>query len=241
MDITRLKHAVADADVPWVGVAILRNSPDPSRHTGIVYRHPGTGALHLADMAWHRNFRNQPYNPAWGYWCAVPHFADPIIEESFADYCAHVAASLPARKPPYNLLSAENTQFDSAGVWVSRDPDGGMNCSSFVAAVFQSYNCPLVNVQTWPVGLPRDIQEQTDLVCKFVNSVSQEDRKQAYKMSPQIGRHARIRPEEAAGACLEDDAARPLNQTLSVIVKRPSPDPNAVKETPCFAGKNASC
>jgi hypothetical protein len=213
MDITRLKHNVTDADITWVGVAICRNS-DGSRHTGIIYRGEAgegeAGELRMADMAWHELFRDQPYSPAWGYSCAVPQFDDEVIEQSFADFCAHVGKSLAQNRPPYDLLAANPDAFDKDGNWVPRDPDVGFNCSSFVIGVFAAYNHPLVKPETWPIGLPQDIQEQTSLVCKLLNSREPRDRAQAIKISPQIGKYPRIRPEQAAGACLEDQIARPL-------------------------------
>jgi hypothetical protein len=210
MDVTRLKHAVTDAAVPWVGVAICRTTPGGGRHTGIVYRGVA-GKLRMADMAWHQMFRDNEYDPRWDYYCAVPQFDDPVVAEAFADWCAHVAASLARRRPPYNFLSPDNTDFDSEGNWICRDPDSGMNCSSFVVAVFQKYNIPLANVRTWPLGLPQDVEEQTALVRQLLNSEDPAARAQAVKISPQIGRHPRIRPEETAGACLEDESARPVD------------------------------
>lgn len=209
MDISRLKHNVTDADVTWVGVAVLR-FPDGGRHTGILYRDDDSDKLYMAEMAWHELFRNQPYNPAWGYSCAIPQFDDPILEETFADYCAHVGRSMAQKRPPYVLKAADPTAFDKDGNWVSRDPDSGFNCSSFVIAVFASYNHSLVKPETWPIGLTQDIQEQTILVCKLLNSSEPKDRAQAIKISPQIGKYPRIRPEQVAGACLEDQTARPL-------------------------------
>src|SRR5712692_9373639 len=94
-------------------------------------------------------------------------------------------------RPPYNFLPPQMTVFDQDGKWISRDPDSGMNCSSFVAAVFASFNIPLVQSQTWPVGLPEDIQDQTALVCRLLNSSDPSRRAQACKISPQIGKHPR--------------------------------------------------
>jgi hypothetical protein len=210
MDITRLKTAVTDSEVPWVGVAICRTSPGGGRHTGIIYRGVA-GELRLADMAWHERFRDAPYEQRWDYYCAVPQFDDPLLEMSFADYCAHVAQALTQDKPPYNFLPPNMTVFDTNGKWISRDPDSGMNCSSFVVAVFESFNTPLVKVSTWPVGLPLDVQEQTALVAILFTSTNPNDASQALKISPQIGKHPRIRPEETAGACLEDESARPID------------------------------
>lgn len=210
MDVTRLKHAVTDSEVPWAGVAIRRNPGHASRHTGLIYRGVA-GVLRMADMAWHETFRDQEYDLKWGYYCAVPPFEDPVLEQAFADYCAHVATAMTLEKPPYNMLSLGSPVFDSRGIWISRDPDRGMNCSSFVIAVFASFNMPLVNVTTWPIGLPEDVQEQTALVQIMLSTNNPSDRAQALKISPQIGKYPRIRPEEVAGACLEDASARPID------------------------------
>jgi hypothetical protein len=157
-------------------------------------------------------FRDQEYGAGWGYYCAVPEFPDEVVEKSFADYCAHVSASLEKKQPPYNLLAADPTVFDGQGNWVSRDPDAGLNCSSFVVAVFHSFSSKrLVRIETWPVGLPQDIQEQTVLVCTMMHSGRPQDHAQALKLALQIGKHPRIRPEETAGACLEDEKDRPVD------------------------------
>jgi hypothetical protein len=172
-------------------------------------------------MAWHQVFRDQPYNSAWGYYCAVPHFDDPLVEESFADYCAHVAQSTAVRRPPYNLHNPDAFWFDPQGDWFCCDPDVGMTCSSFVVAVFASYGHPLVDASTSPVGLPDDVAEQIDLLCTMRQSTVAADRAQAIKIAPEIGRHPRIRPEEAAGACLVLATSRPLNhaQTAPIGVR----------------------
>lgn len=213
MDISRLKRKATDHDVPWIAVAFQRNTPQPGRHTGIIYR--GTaGVLCLAHMAGHEDFRDQTYDPDSKYYCVVPQLPDPYIGEAFADYCAHAAASIAKQQPPYNLLEADPKLFDKKGNWISRDPDSGFNCSSFVIAVFHSYNIKLVRIETWPIGLEQDIEEQTKLVCALMTSPRPQDRAQAIKISPQIGKFPRIRPEQAAGACLEDNSVRPVDHTI---------------------------
>ena len=76
-----------------------------------------------------------------------------------------------------------------------------MNCSTFVLTVFQSAGPKLIDPIGWPDRPDEDRKMQRQLIqwlwpeagCKHIK-----------RLMPDVGR-ARIRPEETAGACLEDE------------------------------------
>jgi hypothetical protein len=100
MNLARLKNPAVGS--LWVGVAIRRNLPRSSRHTGIVYRSIDD-RLHMVHMAWHNRLIDEDYDT--DFLCAEPQL-DPILAESFADYCCKVAGKSAGRAIPYNLLRA---------------------------------------------------------------------------------------------------------------------------------------
>lgn len=197
MDLTRFK--VKNDQVEWVGVLIRRNPlPATNTHAAVAYRDmDGILMMHMAD---HELFLAGRCDPS--YLCAVPPL-DPVLAQSFADYCARVARANSSKKIPYDLIYEPRSLFDADGEWCPPTPDAGLNCSSFILGLFKSYKIDLIDFISWPLR-EEDSRAQIPLVEWLVASSNPSKKAQGIKIAKQIGKHPRVRPEETAGACLED-------------------------------------
>lgn len=184
---------------PWVSVGIERTG-DCTAHAGLLYRDTG-GNLHFLHLAWHRILRHEAYSGAFG--CAIP-VLDSADELFLSGFCGRIWRAIQHDKIPFGLRHDPDVRFDLATGEV-RFPVGatGLNCANMVLAVFRSSGNTLLDPSGWRTDRAEDHkvqQEQVDLLL----SRTPDEQAQGRVLQSDVGRVARIRPEEAAGACLED-------------------------------------
>ena len=104
------------------------------------------------------------------------------------------------------------------GVFTSKYPRIGLNCSAFVIRVFDDAKVPLVDLKSWPLRPDRDIPNQRNLITwmERILALSRSGQLQTTLTQAkidfnkaQVGKICRIAPEEVAGACLEFDLPTP--------------------------------
>jgi hypothetical protein len=100
----------------------------------------------------------------------------------------------------YALQHPNNAKFaiQAGGEVVLTKGGKGLNCSTFVLVFFQSFGVPLVKLETW-----QKRSEDAPWHAALVRWVAASDPQQATLIASDIG-CARVRPEEAAGAGLEE-------------------------------------
>ena len=189
----RLKPVSAE-NAPVIGVAITITKGG-NTHAGIVYRDE-KDKPRLLHLEFHKSLKNDPIGP--DYLCA-----DPELEiedaEVVGGYCRQIATD----NPPiwfaihYNP-HAKFAKFKEKMAFTGDDK--GLNCSTFVLTIFSSAGPRLIDTSNWPKR-PEDKAWHEKLV-KFLEST---DASPAHikRVKKDIG-CARIRPEEVAGACLEE-------------------------------------
>ena len=192
MDANRL--TLSDNGFP-LAVAVRRIHPSRHTHVGICYREGGR--LWLLHMAEDRKLEHEPFDHS--YACAVPE-----IPRFRLPFFVRLCRSLRERRPilRYALRHPENARFlikgtGDVGDVVLTKGGAGLNCSTFVLVFFQSYGWPLVNLADWQVRAEDAAWHEV-----LVNWVGRTDETQADLIRSEIG-CARVRPEETAGACLE--------------------------------------
>lgn len=162
-------------------------------HAGLCYRESGN--LFLLHFAEDRKLEHENFDSS--YACAVPKI--PSFRLPFFIRLCH---SLRDNRPKlrYALRHPANARFTTQenGEVVLTDGGNGLNCATFVLVFFQSYGWPLIDLQGWQQR-PEDAAWHAQLVAW----VGIKDQKQADLISSEIG-CARVRPEETAGACLEE-------------------------------------
>jgi hypothetical protein len=171
----------------------VRRFPDQHTHAGLCYR--DKGVLWFLDLAEDRVVDHKLY--AGDYACAVPRI-HPLRLRFFVNLCRVLGDKRPQLR--YALRHPENARFviQANGDVVLTKGGAGLNCSTFVLVVFQSYGWPLVSLAGW-----QQRPEDAAWHARLVAWVARKDPAQAALIQLEIG-CARVRPEETAGACLED-------------------------------------
>jgi hypothetical protein len=193
---------------PTVAVAIAR-MPEGNTHVGIVYRlRDGSESSGLLHLAFHKLLMNDPVD-SLVRWpgleremvCIVPEMEE-LEQANVAIMCRGIARDMP--ELPYGLTYNDDGYFDFIDGnfdLILPEDRRWLNCSTFVLTVFKSTGPAILDAEDWPARPIQDRDWQIQL-AKWLWKRS--DCKHIKRILPGIGR-ARIRPEEAAGACLEDE------------------------------------
>jgi hypothetical protein len=187
MDLNKLKSS--DDGVMLLGVFIEFIPPHNHTHAGILYRRDD-GQLHRLHLAWHCDLRDEAHQA--GQYFAVPDIP-PERARFFPRLCQRIKDR--AGRLRYALRPPKNARFILDTGEVSND-EKGLNCATFVLAVFNSFGFQLIELEQWPQR-PADAQWQTTLVAWLKRKYPD----QAALVESDIG-CPRPRPEEVAGACL---------------------------------------
>jgi len=197
MDLTRFRNS--SNDVPWVAV-FLERLPAGNLHTGIVYR-DGNQKLHRLHFGWQYTLIHQKCRPSLA--CAIPlldqiDLADEIFISGF---CGRIARSIANKKIPYSLRIDPDVEFDTKTGGIRFGGEfSGLSCATFVVVVFRSANNPLVDTSNWPEGDKGDMADTYQFAASLASGG---DVEQARIVAAEAGL-PRARPEQVAGACLED-------------------------------------
>lgn len=174
-------------------------------HAGIVYR--AESSLRLLHHAFHLDLRDDELRPGTrSFVCVVPNLMrDDRV--ALAGYCRRIFL-VNSRNGgiPYNLELEAGTDFDpDTGELILPASATGMTCATFVLHVFRSAGNPLIDPIGWPKAAdrPGDLEMQQSFVRILEENPSPAYQAQAGRIRHQIG-CPRIRPEDVAGACLED-------------------------------------
>lgn len=184
---------------PWVSVGVERTG-DCTAHAGLLYR-DAVGGLYFLHLAWHRWLKHDAYSGSFG--CAIPNM-DYADEMFVAGFCGRIWRARQQDKIPFSLRHDPDVGFDLVTGEV-RFPAGatGLICANMVLAVFRSSGNTLLDPSGWPTDRVEDHEVQQNQINTML-SRSADERAQGKLLQADVGHVARVRPEEAAGACLED-------------------------------------
>ena len=188
------------AGTPDVTVSLERTGPC-NLHAGIVYL-DSSGMLNKLHFAWHLYLMNHRYA---GEACAEP-FLDFADAMWIATFCGKVAWNVANyRTIPYNLKYDEDVDFDPNTGAVRFGPEStGLNCATFVLAVFRSVSNPLVTMVGWPPASAQDRSIQTGFINRLLDDPNDRSAAaQARRVNAEVGT-CRVAPQHVAGSCLED-------------------------------------
>jgi len=182
-------------DFPAVAVAITV-APAGNTHVGLLYcdENDLPRLLHLRFDCF---LEDSPFPPDYLY--GDPNL-DDIDKEMVAGHCRLIAAKNPPIRfaihynPRARLIQREDT--------ILLEKEGkGLNCVTFALAVFEHAGPGLINTDGWPKR-PEDVPWHKRLVLQLL--AQGVPRWYVKKVAKDIG-CVRVRPEEATGACLEDN------------------------------------
>lgn len=187
-----------------VAVGITRTQHG-NNHLGIIYRYDN-GQLFLIHLAADITLEHGTLDSSFSdtgtkdkYLCLIPKMPRDRAR-FYPRLCRKIWTKHPSIR--YALANHEGNRFNIAdGDVVLSIGSNGLNCSTFVLAVFNSYGFQLIDFSTWQAR-----PEDEDWHDGMVAWVGQSDPVQASRIRSEIG-CARVRPEETAGACLFDPPA----------------------------------
>ncbi|QDU56152.1 hypothetical protein [Aeoliella mucimassa] len=196
MDASRFSRDTNGVDS--IAVTIER-TPNCNLHVGLAYR-ASNNELKWLHLAFHEMLQNEACAIAKP--CVTPRIdsAEALYLSVFAE---KIAKSKINRRIPYNLKYDPDISFDTKTGAIEAGIDStGLGCATFVLAVFRSSGCVLVDCSTWPPA-NEDDKEQRRTYLGLLRRCSASGRRQAERIESEIDL-PRFRPEQVAGACLED-------------------------------------
>lgn len=201
MDASRFN--VDGSVTQWLSVGVQLTG-ECTAHAALLYREDDDLPLCVVHMCWHRHFRGEPYTGEFG--CASLKIRQSE-ELWLSGFCGRILKTHRRGEIPFSIRHEPDVAFDKETGRISfPNSVAGLNCSNFVAAFFRSSGTPLIDVAKgdWPTERPDDIVAQTSHVQMLLDSDDPEFQARGKQIQGDIG-CSRIRPEEIAGACLEDE------------------------------------
>lgn len=159
---SRLKPIRKAADCPIVGVAVTI-TPKRNTHAGIIYKdiddHP-----RLLHLAFHQDLQDVPFDPT-EYLCADPQFEHNEDAEAVAAHCRLIAErpKMADIKFAIHYNPKARIRASSGNTTLVLYEGKGLNCSTFVLAVFSHAGPALVDFSGWQPR-PEDIKWQKQLL-----------------------------------------------------------------------------
>ncbi len=172
----------------------------------VVWLMPGAVGLHVGLMmtrgeerrfvhlAWHLQLRDDP-PPDEGR--GVPPSFGRAVSVTVRKRVLRVLDAVRRGQIPYGLDS-QGVSVDAEGV-VILGSRSGLTCASFVAVVFASVNCPLVDLGTWDERTSARRREDDEAQFTLVAHLRRHYPAHAERVAAEIGCN-RLRPEEIAAA-----------------------------------------
>jgi hypothetical protein len=199
MDASRFR--TTDDGRVLLAVSINRN-PGGSRntHAGIVYRDDDGTLFHL-HLATHWRLKHEGFEDG-------TLFVIPDLQAEFVRLVRRMCRRISLRPPriSYALRYPRTARFVVAGRFAALEgEDNGLNCSTFVLTLFDTYGVQVVRFADWPIRVA-DARWHRKIV-DYIRSI---DPAQANRLEPEIGCQ-RVRPEEVAAAFLFPEASFPVS------------------------------
>jgi hypothetical protein len=203
-------------------LAVAACRTEHGTHVGIVYRE-GTERK-LLHFAFHHCLVEQDFKKFRHRYVSVePALTDPELI-AFAGLCREIYRQFQAhQRMPYNLQNDQSGFDPSTLDFVMPMGSTGISCATFVLKTFSSPGPPvgvwLLDASGWQASRPGDREMQEYYVKTLRNmpdstggpAYAADCRAQADRIESEIG-CPRIRPEEVAGACLEDELPATFRQ-----------------------------
>ena len=197
MGIERLKFAWNSVEFSAVAIGRVTEHPH-NTHAGIIYKE-SDGKLYMLHLAWNHDLRRNAYNDR--YACVTPKLR-PERARSIAAFCRLLWNRQRENQTiPFALRLCKEVKFDSvSGKLLLSKGAYGLNCSNFTIIVYLQFGVELIALDTWQ-SREEDSLRQADLVKMLEADNAPKDHVEAVRS--EIG-CARVRPEEVAGASLEE-------------------------------------
>ena len=203
------------SDGPSPALAIFIMTVPGGMHTGILHRI--RGVAFIQDVMWHEMFRSAQYK-------AAHHFVVPSLLSEEVDSVTAMCRLIHSRQNemgleqryriPFAFRLGNNTRFNQQTGELMLGDGLGLTCSTFVLAVFESVDVPLVRFNGWRPRVDDD-KRHADLLDSMRNGIPgfspPADPKDVDRVAAELP-CVRVRPEEVAAAGLFDSLPATIDQ-----------------------------
>lgn len=204
MDIGRFSFD--QSQTQWVAVSV-ESTTDCTAHAGMLFR-DANRALFILHLTGHENVRKDTPSPVAAY--AIPNL-DEEDQLFLSGLCDRIWKARNMQLIPYAFRSDTNISFDRAtGELVMKPGTPGLDCASFVMKIFESAGHRPIDDSGWPPAGDTG-RKARKKIMEWMNQSGQNAAQQAQRIAAQLN-DPWIRPEDVAGACLED--AWPVNANI---------------------------
>lgn len=164
-------------------------------HLGLLFIGSGKDRRRvLAHQPWH-DVPLYDDNPSKGLW--VRPTVPVATLEAVALRLRQMHATAPGERLPFGFEKG-STKITRRGRWAISG-GSGLNCSTFVMVVFESVNCPLIDLPTWEERGETRRTEDIGVQMSLVDALASDHPKVAERLKGEVGA-TRFRPEEIAAA-----------------------------------------
>lgn len=166
------------------------------KHVGLVYRAHNSKIM-LLHLGWHHTLRHDEWDGKY-HWLELSGL-DRELQETFADWAVMVANASPGTPIPYSVIFRPERNFDQNGHFINLNDGSGLTCATFLLALFNDYDLPLIDISDWPESRKGDLTWLRRILNALRNSVVRSNKMPAWEWLEQARhRHQlkRFRPEE---------------------------------------------
>ena len=201
-------------------IIAIRITPHGNTHIGVAYKDDDNrDNFSIMHLAFHCDLQSDPLSKEYLY--LIPNLETELLE-LIALRCRKIWRNKQNKRINYAFKFDPEARFDSHGRLV--DEQGkGLNCSTFVLAVFASMRIQLVDETTWP---PR--QEDHEVYTKYLELLKEYIKKKypgeinhqrhVRSIAPDVS-SIRIRPEETAASSISDQHPVKFSQCASTSLQ----------------------
>jgi hypothetical protein len=189
-------NEMPSAMVGSIAFAIKIVPQSTQNHVGLIYRSHNSKIM-LLHLAWHYDLRHQEWDGTY-YWLELSGL-ETELQETFADWAVLVADATPGTPIPYSVIFRVDRNFDQGGQFINLNDGSGLTCATFLLALFNDFNLPLIDISTWPKARKGDFVWLRRILRFLRHTVLKDQKMPAWVWLEQFKqRHQlkRFRPEE---------------------------------------------
>jgi hypothetical protein len=196
---------------------------DAARHMGLFFRKSPTEQAQLLHLGFHHELHCDvpvgPHFEARYAWLSCPGFSSEEQTQLAVWFDRVWLAN--GEKVPYGLSYSGTGYFELATGRFIPSPSGvGLTCATFVMAMFEDFELPILAWESWPVRATADTAFQQSVIDELDRRVDlgQAERAHVDAQIGALGRAPRFRPDEVAasgGAYLGDPVTFPTAELLA--------------------------
>ena len=177
----------------FIGVAMTGS--EQQRHTGLYYRINLDAKVQFLHLGFHFDLRLEAPKDKH-CWLAIAGL-DEVEQQMLAIWFEKIWAHN-GKNIPYGIHYSRSPHFNLEGGFIATDSAGGLTCATFILALFEDYGFSIIDTNS--ARSRADDKDWHDLIINALKIDAKASSEYIENQRVFLGRAARFRPEEVAGA-----------------------------------------